>query len=517
MRGVLSREQAREFDLLAVARTQMPSVLLMENAGRGAAEKLLALRNGNPGFVLVLAGPGNNGGDGFVLARRLLVLGHAVEVWLIGEQSKLIGDAKVMWEAYRGLGGAHCVLSDAVDLPRLKAAIGAANVIVDALFGTGLTRAIDGLYARVIEATYGCSAFVYALDIPSGLDTNRGRALGVAVRAHATVTFGAEKLGHFTTAGVDYGGQLEVVDIGVPADLHLQSGHSAERYEAQDLAPRLAHRRASSHKGRAGRVAIIAGHAGTSGAALLAARGALRAGAGLVTHVGLPKTIGGIEPRVLEAMTHCLDPLALEQSVAQALQGMDAAVLGPGLGLGAEERRIVAQVIEQAPMPVVVDADALTKLSEEPSLLKHARGPRILLPHPGELGRLLHITTAEVVDDPFGAVRRAVENLHAIVVLKSAYTLVGAPNQKKTAIVGSPCAAMGTGGSGDVLSGVIAALLVEHEPQLAALLGVHLHGRAGILWARALGADRGLVASEIADHLPQAFAELSRAGDRLTV
>lgn len=489
----------------------------MENAGRGAAEKLLALRNGKPGFVLVLAGPGNNGGDGFVLARRLQVLGHAVEVWLVGEEAKLVGDAKVMWNAYVGLGGAHCVLSDEAELPRLKAAVAAADVLVDALFGTGLKRAIEGLYAHVVEATYGCTAFVYALDIPSGIDTNRGRALGVAIRAHATVTFGAEKLCHFTTDGVDYGGRLEVVDIGVPSDLYLQSGYSAERYEAHDLAPRLAHRRASSHKGRAGRVAIIAGHAGTSGAALLAARGALRAGAGLVTHVGLPKTIAGIEPRVMEAMTKCLDPSALEPSLTQALDGMDAAVLGPGLGLGAEERRIVAQVVEQAPIPVVVDADALTKLAEEPSLLKHARGPRVLLPHRGELARLLHVTTAEVEDDPFAALRRAVENLHAIVVLKGAYTLVGVPNQKKIGIVGSPCAALGTGGSGDVLSGAVAALLVEHEPQLAALLGVHLHGRAGILWAESRGVDRGLVASEIAEGLPLAIAELSRAGDRLTV
>lgn len=517
MRGVLSREQAREYDLFATARADVPTLLLMENAGRGAADHLISLRSGTPGFVLVLAGPGNNGGDGFVLARRLQILGHAVEVWLIGELSRLDGDAKTMWNAYVGLGGAYNVLSDDAELPRLRAVLAAANVIVDALFGTGLTRPIEGLYARVIELTYASSAFVYALDVPSGLDTNRGRVLGTAIRAHATVTFGAEKLGHFTTDGVDYSGRVQVVDIGVPRDLYLQSGYSAERVEVHDLASRFRSRRASSHKGRAGRVAILAGHAGTTGAALLSARGALRAGAGLVTHVGLPKTIASIELRVREAMTRCLDPNQLEDSLAEALQGMDCVVIGPGLGLGVDERRTIAFVVETVDAPVVVDADALTKVADEPTLLKRARGPRILLPHRGELARLLHVTTAEVEEDPYAALRRAVELTHCIVVLKGAYTFVAAPNQKKIAIVGSPCPALGTAGSGDVLSGVIAALAVEQDPYSAALLGVHLHGRSGLLWAEARGADRGLIAGEIADNLPTALAELARAGATLTV
>lgn len=516
MRGVLSREQAREYDLFATARAEVPSLLLMENAGRGAADQLLVLRNGSVGSVVVLAGPGNNGGDGFVLARRLLIQGHAVEVWLIGDEVRLTGDAKIMWNAYLGVGGAHCVMSEEAALPRLRAVIASADVIVDALFGTGLTRPIDGLYARVIELTYASSAFVYALDLPSGLDANQGRALGTAVRAHATVTFGAEKLGHFTTDGVDFGGRVHVVDIGVPRDLYLQSGHSAECLDARDLVSRLVRRRATSHKGRAGRIAVLAGHAGTIGAALLCARGALRAGAGLVTHVGFPKTIASLELRVQEAMTKCLEPNSLEDSLVQSLAGMDAVVIGPGFGLGLEERRSMAFVLEQVELPVVVDADALTKVAEEPSLLRRAKGPRILLPHRGELGRLLHLSAAEVDQDAYVALRRAVELTHSIVVLKGAYTFVGAPNQEKISIVGSPCAALGTAGSGDVLAGITAAFTVEHDPYSAALLSVYLHGRSGMLWAESYGVDRGLIASDIADNLPNALAELARAASPLT-
>lgn len=516
MRGVLSREQAREYDLFATARADVPSLLLMENAGRGAADQLLALRNGNPGFVLVLAGPGNNGGDGFVLARRLLIQGHVVQVWLVGDEGRLSGDAKAMWSAYVGVGGAHSVMSDDAALSRLRTVIASADVIVDAMFGTGLTRPIEGAYARVIELMYASSAFVYALDLPSGLDANQGRVLGIAVRAHATVTFGAEKLGHFTTDGVDFSGRVYVADIGVPRELYLRSGYSAERWEALDLASRFTHRRATSHKGRAGRIAVLAGHAGTTGAALLCARGALRAGAGMVTHIGLPETIASLELRVQEAMTKCLEPSSLEESVIQALARMDAVVIGPGLGLGAVERRLMEFVLEQVELPVVVDADALTKVAEEPTLLQRAKGPRILLPHRGELGRLLRLSAAEVDQDAYVALRRAVELTRSIVVLKGAYTFVGAPDQEKIAIVGSPCAALGTAGSGDVLAGATAAFTVEHDPYSAALLSVHVHGRAGILWTEARGVERGMIAGDIADNLPSAIAELARAAPPLT-
>jgi len=516
MRYVQTREQAQQYDRFASEDAKVPSLLLMENAGRGACDCLLALRQGTPGAVIVVAGPGNNGGDGFVLARRLGVLGHTAEVWLVGDRARLVGDAKTMAEAHVGLGGLIHLVTSEVDLPSLEASLGAAGTVVDALFGTGLARPVVGLHARVIELLNQSQRFVFALDIASGLDADRGRILGVAVRAQATVTFGAPKLGHFTNDGVECTGRLEVADIGVPARVAERTGHDAQRLTATDLAPLLIPRSAASHKGRAGRVAIIAGHTGTTGAALLAARGALRTGAGLVTHVGLPETIAGIESRVVEAMTRALDPKALELSLEAVLAGMGAIVLGPGLGLGELQGRMVAQVAEHAPVPVVIDADALTHLARDTAPLSRAKGPRILLPHRGELARLLGMSTASVEDDPFGALERAVHLTHATVVLKGPYSFVRGPNQK-TLIVGYPSAVMGTAGSGDVLSGVIAALAIGHGPLNAASLGVHLHGRAGGIWAEASGADRGLIASDIADNLPLALAELSRLQGQVTV
>jgi ADP-dependent NAD(P)H-hydrate dehydratase / NAD(P)H-hydrate epimerase len=516
MRRVLSRQEARSFDRHATEVAGVPSLLLMENAGRGAADLLHQECRGVRGVTLVLAGPGNNGGDGFVLGRRLCLLGHAVEVWFVGDPSRLAGDAAVMRDAYVGIGGEYHTVSTEAELPGLQVRLKHVAVIVDALFGTGLARPIDGMYARVVEFVHASAAFVLALDIPSGLDANTGGILGAAVRADVTVTFGTEKLGHFSSSGIDCVGRLEVVDIGVPPSMTQHTGHSAERFEGEDLAQRLPARMASSHKVRAGRVAIVAGHAGTTGAALLAARGALRMGAGLVTHVGLAETIASIESRVLEAMTKSLDRGALEQSLSEAIRNMKSIVIGPGLGLGDLERRIVEFVVEHASVPVVIDADALTILADESRTLRRAAGPRILLPHRGELARLLRKTTADIEQDPFAALAQAVELTQGIVVLKGACSFVGAPNQK-TAIVGSPCPALGTAGSGDVLSGVIGALAVDHSPFDAAMLGVHLHGRSGILWSRTRGVDRGMLASDIADNLPAAVAELARPNGAVTV
>lgn len=516
MQGVLSREQAREYDRFATQQCGVPSLLLMENAGRGATERLLCQGDRRLGRVMIVAGPGNNGGDGFVLARRLLVLGHSVVLWLVGEPSRLAGDAKIMWDAYVGLGGDHHVAADDAQLSMLKGEIAAADTIVDALFGTGLARPVEGLHAEVIASVNSSPAFVLALDIPSGLDANTGRVLGIAVQAEATITFGGAKLGHFSSEGADCVGRLEIIDIGIPQDLWLRTGHSAERLDAEDFVASWRPRRASSHKGRAGRVAVVAGHPGTIGAALLAARGALRMGAGLVTHVGLPETIDAIESRVLETMTKRLDPGALESSLDSSLQGMDTIVLGPGLGSGGLQREMVLQIAERARATVVVDADALTILADDPEILQRAAAPRILLPHRGELARLLRSTVADVEQDPYAALSRAVTATQAVVLLKGAYSFVGAPNQK-IAIVAKPCSAIGTAGSGDVLSGVVAALAVEHPPLLATALAAHLHGRAGQMWTEVQGSDRGMVANDLAEHLPAAVAELARRCHGLTV
>ena len=508
MKLVLSREQCKAFDERAMSEANVPGLLLMENAGRGAAELLLAHFEGQKHMILVVAGPGNNGGDGFVVARRLHVTGNKVKVALLVEPSQLTSDARAMWDAYCGIGGNFLVVHSTADFPRFDEALAAADVVVDAIFGTGLTRNVTGLHAQVIERINAAPIMRLALDIPSGLECNRGTVLGAAVRADVTVTFGHAKAGHFTTTGVEYTGQLEVADIGVPAQEREPGLHLAERHERADVSPLFMARSPAAHKGRAGRVGVLAGHPGTTGAALLCASGALRMGAGLVTHLGLADTINAIESRVLEAMTRKLDPHRLTSSLVEAIHGMDALVVGPGMGLGAAQTELVEHIVENSELPVVLDADALTLISGNLRRFRLAKGPRVLLPHLGEMARLLQISTSDVEKDPYSALALLTDLTHAIVVLKGAYSLIGAPG-RKVAIVGSPCPSMATGGTGDVLAGITGALLVDHQPFDATLIAVHLHSRAGKLWAENTGSDRGMLASDLVEQLPKAIAELS--------
>jgi len=515
MKAVLSREQIRKFDRLAIEGARIPSLVLMENAGLGAARMLRERYGDRPGKVMVFAGTGNNGGDGYVLARHLLVAGLDVDVIAVGGTASLTPDACAMHDAFCGIGGSIVALQDESECPAVGEAMSSAGVLVDALFGTGLTRPVAGLAERIISMLNASAPPCLALDLPSGIDADTGAVLGIAVRAEATCTFAFPKVGLFCPAATDFVGELVVSPIGVTGDLSEQSGLAAERAEASDISTWLRPRPKSLHKGRAGRIAIIGGSPGRSGAALLAAQGALRAGAGLVTHLGLPDAVHSLEGRVREAMTAIIDPSDLERSLSQQLDSMDAIVVGPGLGCDDAARKITDHVVRHAKQPVVVDADALTLIARDFTLLSAAAGNRILLPHTGEMARLLGVTSEIVEADRPAALGRLTSATQSVVVLKGPYSWVG--HQKMPpVIVGQPCPALATGGSGDVLSGTLAALAVGLEPRLAAIAAVYLHSRAGAIWVERIHSDRGLLASEIAELLPQAIAEVSRANVTLT-
>jgi ADP-dependent NAD(P)H-hydrate dehydratase / NAD(P)H-hydrate epimerase len=513
MKPVLSREQIRELDRLAIEECNVPSLVLMENAGRGAAERIEAelLKQGDPGRscdVVVVCGPGNNGGDGFVVARRLRIAGWPVLVFLAAPALKLKGDARANHDAWVGLGGGVSELIGPTALLEFERALDSASLVVDALLGTGLDRAVTGELRLLIERINGAPGRRVALDIPSGLDANTGAVLGASVAADVTVSFAYPKLGLLTTTGAEHTGRLHVVDIGIPPELHARTGHSAELIETADVA--LLSRSLAAHKGSAGRVVIVAGSPGKTGAALLVARGALRAGAGLVTIATGPEAADALDRRVLEEMTARLDPDRLEQSLAQTLDGAGAVAVGPGIGLDPSARRIVDQVVLGWDGPKVVDADALTHFAGRAAELKHAKGALLLTPHPGEMARLLATTIAEVEKDRFAAVRRAVELTGAVVLLKGPRTLIGAPDLV-TRVNASGTPALATGGAGDVLSGICAALACSTALPHAASQAAHFHGLAAESWAARTGADRGLLAHEIADELPAVIAEVSRA------
>jgi hydroxyethylthiazole kinase-like uncharacterized protein yjeF len=497
----------RAFDRRASDVLGVPSLELMENAGRGAAECIVRLlKEGGEALpkVVVVAGAGNNGGDGFVVARRLLGTGAVkVETFLAMPAAKISGDALTNYRALTEAGATVTELSD--DVAPLSAALASATIAVDALFGTGLDRDITGFPARVVEAVNAATCCKLALDLPSGLHADSGRVLGVAVKADYTVTFAHRKLGLCTPRGSAYAGQVEVADIVEPTDPSA-TGVSAELVEESDVARLLTARSATLHKSSAGRVLVVAGSPGKLGAALLSAHGAQRGGAGLVTIATSPAAADALDHRVLEVMTARIDAASPEAALQKLLATCSAAVVGPGLGLDAAARRVVDAVVFGFDGPKVVDADAISHFADRAAQLAGAKNI-VLTPHAGELGRLLGMPYEQIENDRFAAVARAVELTGAVVLLKGRFSIIGAPQALPLLNpTGGPVLA--TGGSGDVLSGIIAALACDLPPRSAAFAGAYLHGAAADAWSNAHGSDRGMLAHEIADELPRVVGDL---------
>ncbi len=493
-----------------IQQASVPGLVLMENAGRGAAEAILNHFKGCADDILVVCGVGNNGGDGFVVARQLVSVGRKVQVVALGSADQIKGDAKHMANAWIGIGGLTQWVGESKDLVHLRSALAQSRLVVDAIFGTGLSKPLMDVHLEAVELINESRIPCCALDIPSGLDSDTGGVLGNAIRAELTVTFAYPKIGQFSTMASDHVGKLQTTSLGIPANSWEKVGSSAQRVTGSDVAEWLPKRSATTHKGLAGRVAVIAGGPGTFGAALLAARGALRAGAGLVTHVGYRQPIEALQSRVVEAMTYCLEPEDVHTRLQPVLFRSNSAVLGPGIGTGAPSEDLVRETLQQAKIPVVVNADALTLLAGCPQWLCVEPHKRVLTPHVGELARLLDTDIASIEADRFVALAKAVHQFKAIVVLKGAYTLIGSP-ERVPLVVGGPCPALATGGAGDVLSGMIGALVTFMEPWRAAACAVYWHNWAALRWARLHKTDRGLLASELADLLPDALAELSQS------
>ncbi|HEV8551237.1 MAG TPA: NAD(P)H-hydrate dehydratase [Polyangiaceae bacterium] len=505
MTPVLSREEVRELDRRATAEAAIPSLELMERAGRGATELLLE-RFPAASRVLIVCGAGNNGGDGFVVARHLLAHGRKPTVVLLGDIAKLRGDALANSAALTEAGGAFTSLSEAT-FAAFTRSLGDADLVVDALFGTGLDRPLEGLARDLVERLNAAPVPKLALDVPSGVDSNTGATLGVAIHAQVTATFAAPKRGLLTPNGAIQAGEAHVISLGIPSEVAERMGYGACQVEATDVAAAIPPRGPRSHKGSSGRVLVIAGSPGKIGAGLLVAEGALRAGAGLVTLAATPAVATTYEARVLEAMTARIDPENVEASLAEYLANTDVVALGPGLGTDDYARRVVEHVALAHSGLVVLDADGITCFAGRPEVLAGARGKVVLTPHPGEMGRLLGSSAAEVEADRFGAVKSAAERSGQTVLLKGAPTLVAAPGER-IAVNSTGHPVLATGGAGDVLCGVIAALLVHANPYRAALAGAFVHGSAAAELARTRGVDRGVLAHEVAGAVPAAIARV---------
>jgi hydroxyethylthiazole kinase-like uncharacterized protein yjeF len=498
---LLGRESVRALDREAIESFGVPGVVLMENAGAGATRVLLDQFGGAAARAVLVGGTGQNGGDAWVVARQLLTRGFVPRCVLVGDPDKVRGDARLNLDALRAL-GIEPVVCGAGELHMLEELLARSELVVDGLFGTGLDRDIEGLHAQAITLLNACGKDILALDLPSGVDADTGQVRGAAVRARCTVTFAAQKPGLHQFPGAELAGKLHCVPIGVPASRPSSWG----LIEASDVAREVPRRSGNAHKGTNGRVVVLAGSAGKTGAAMLSALSALRAGAGLVTIVTDAETQRSLDHKVVEVMTHALsDAAPAAEAIAFARQ-QDTALLGPGFGLTPERRALALELARQLPVPCVLDADALTAIGSSVSLLRAAAAPRVLTPHPGEAARLLACAVSDVERDRYQQALRLAEASQQVVVLKGGRTVVASPGGSvRVCASGTP--ALGTAGTGDVLAGLIAALAVSLPPFTAAWVGVELHARAGTLAARS---DRGLLASEVTGFLAAALEDCRR-------
>lgn len=520
MRPILTADEMRAADARAIA-SGIPGVTLMENAGVAVARAIEA-RWGRERRVAILCGAGNNGGDGFVIARVLK--SDWTRVYVIGALDAIRGDARHHLDRLRRERARLSVTFVESEEARrgIATELARASVIVDALLGTGARGEPRGLHAGAIEAirrerTRG--ARVVAVDLPSGVPANAEAFDWPAVSADLTITFAARKPCHVFAPAADLCGVTEVVPIGLKAEALSFDGRRPPLFEieAADARAAFPRRPLDSHKGTFGHVLVVAGSSGKAGAALLAARGAFRAGAGLVTIASTTEVCRIATAAQPEVMTvalgeaaECGDIPRAVTKLADTLSGVDAVVLGPGLGRGEKTQDFALDVAARCGRPVVIDADGLFALrAQTMSRISQRDQPTVLTPHPGEMARLLGLETAAVQRDRAAAVARAASETRATVVLKGRHSLIGTPQPEiRVNLSGSP--ALATAGSGDVLAGMVGALLARGlSAEEAATAAVHVHGLAG----ERAGRRRpwGTLAGDVAEAVPRVIATLGRS------
>ena len=485
-----------ELDRHAIEDIGIPSLVLMETAGRAVADAAQALFQQCRRPVLALAGTGNNGADAVVAARHLHERGVPVSVVIVGTPMKLTKDATTQLAIAERL-GVPCVFSEGVG-PDLEEALTAAGTLIDGLFGTGLTRPIEGPYRAVIEAVAARDRLgVVAVDLPSGVDADTGQVFGVAVPADVTVTFQFPKIGHVQYPGRELTGTLEVADIGIPPS---RLSHVSPRFgivTTGRLQEAFVSRAPIAHKGTFGHLLVVAGAPDRPGAALLAARAALRTGAGLVTIASDRETIQRLSPALEAAMGLSVGLHRPEsEAIIEALSERTALAFGPSLAPDARTAMCLKAVLAESRVPAVLDAGALRALGTDVTWLRDRGAAVVLTPHPGEMAHLTGLDTPAVQRDRVGHATRLAAATGAHVVLKGASTVIAHPDGRAGVVVaGNP--GMATGGTGDVLTGIIGALLAQGvAPDVAAEAGALAHALAGDAAAAALG-EVGLTAPDL--------------------
>ena len=512
---ILSSQEMRDIDRMAIEEIGIPGIVLMENAGLRVVR---ALRGRFPKpedeSIVIVAGKGNNGGDGLVVARHLFNLGARPQVLLLAAKEEVQGDAAVNLAVALKLGIPVTEIRTPPDWKKARVKVFHAAVLVDALFGTGLLKPLDGFFALAVEDINKSAAFKVAVDIPSGLSSDTFELIGPCVKADLTVALAAPKIAHIFPPAAECVGDLVVAPIGIPPFLFEKPELKLELVEEKMVRPFFRKRKKDTHKGSYGHLLVVAGSLGKTGAAALAGKAALRTGVGLVTVA----TAQSAQPIVARSMAELMtEPLAEtpEKTIAKEalpralglIKGKNALLLGPGLSTHPSTSEFVLGLLPKVKVPLVVDADGLNIIAAKPEILGRLRGPAVLTPHPGEFARLVGRTSEEVLKHRLEIMPEFAARYRVTVVLKGHRTLIAAPDGRVfVSPTGNP--GMATGGTGDVLAGIIAAQVVQEKDLLGAVLSaVYVHGLAGDIAAETLG-EKSLTAGDIIRYLPSALTAL---------
>ena len=495
----------------------LPGRVLMENAGRGVIDVIVRtfpdIRDHHVGIV---AGRGNNGGDGFVVARYLHGMGVPVTVYLFADRMSVKGDAAANLELLHALNILVVEIPDAATLAPYRTGMCHHRIWVDALLGTGLNADVRGLFKDVIELLNSLNRPIIAVDIPSGLNADTGMICGVCIQAHTTVTFGFPKIGHILFPGATVTGRLEIIDIGIPPHIARNVNPRHQVLTPDEIARAFPRRLPTSHKGTAGHVLVVGGSTGKAGAVTMSGIGALRSGAGLVT-LAIPKTLNTIiQSHNPEIMTVPMDGRkkglwdeSLVNDVRKLFPGKKCLAMGPGIGTSTETIRFVLDILHDLPIPLVLDADGLNCIVDRLDVLKALKAPAVLTPHPGEMSRLTGKSVSDIQADRIGIAREFSRTHGVHLVLKGARTVIAHPDGSVYInLTANP--GMGTAGMGDVLTGVIAGLLAQGlGPEAASHIGVYLHGKAADVLSEVRG-PFGFLATDAAGVLPEVIREIDR-------
>lgn len=511
---IVTAHTMQELDRRAIEEYGIPGRELMEAAGKGCADHILAAYGTRASKrVVILAGKGNNGGDGYVIARYLLEKNWQVLVIILAEREAIHGDALTNLVLLPDEILSFCP-SEGELTEKHADDIQAADVLVDALLGTGLRNDLQGIYLEAVELINGAPGKVVAVDIPTGIHGTTGRILGQTVHANMTVSFGVAKLGQVLYPAAEHVGRLVIVDIGIPPVL-LEEAAGYDFLNEKLMAPLVKRRDRQAHKGVYGHSLIIAGSTGKTGAAALAANSAVRTGSGLVT-LAIPESINAVlEVKTTEAMTLPLPDAGSGHLTTHAittiekfLPGKNALAIGPGIDRRPASVMVVQSLVETVSLPMVIDADGLNALAEDTSVLHRRRSQNIILtPHPGEMSRLLGSSIPDVAAIRISVAQEFARTFGVYVILKGARTIIAAPNGM-AAINGSGNPGMASGGMGDVLTGILVSLLSQgYSTWNACRLGVFMHGLAGDLVAMEHG-EIGMTASDLMERIPTALNRL---------